>query len=82
MNKILLFLVLCVASASCVELENLCSSDSFTYNGVVVNAFFKVPQALRFHSLSNYLIKDTVACDKTEFKNNTNLMEALKAKNV
>ena len=41
MTKLLVFLVLCIASASCVELENVCSPDHFEYDGVLVNAFYR-----------------------------------------
>ena len=81
MNKFLVLAVLCIASASCVELENLCSSDSFDYKGVQVNAFYRVQQNITFESLSHYLIDDTIKCDPSEFKNKTNLLETLKIKN-
>ena len=81
MNKFLVLAVLCIASASCVELENLCSSDSFHWLGVQVNAFYRVPQNITFESLSHYLIDHAVTCDPSEFKNKTNLFETLKFKN-
>ena len=81
MNKFLVLAVLCIASASCVKLENLCSSDSFDYNGVEVNAFYRVRQNITFESLSHYLIDHAVTCDSSEFINKTNLFETLKIKN-
>ena len=81
MNRILLLAMLCVASGSCVELKNICSSDSFEYKGVLVNAFHKVQWNLTFGSLNDYLINDTVKCDPAEFKNKTDVEEALRLKN-
>ena len=81
MNKFLVLAVLCIASASCVELENLCSSDSFDYKGVQVNAFYRVQQNITFESLNHYLIDDTIKCDPSEFIYKTNLEPALKFKN-
>lgn len=80
MNRILLLAMLCIASASCVELENLCSSDAFEYNGVLVNAFHRLQQNVTFEPLSFYLINDTVKCDFFKFKNKTNFWEALRFK--
>lgn len=81
MNRILLLAMLCVASSSCVELENLCSSDSFEYKGVLVNAFHKVQWNVTFGPLNDYLINDTVKCNPAEFENKTNLEETLRLKN-
>ena len=81
MNKFLVLAVLCIASASCVELENLCSSDSFDYNGVQVNAIHRVRQNITFGSLRYYLIDDTIKCDPSEFFNKNNLLKALNMKN-
>ena len=81
MNKFLVLAVLCIASASCVELENLCSSDSFDYKGVQVNAFYRVQQNITFGSLRYYLIDDTIKCDPSEFFNKTNPLKALNMKN-
>lgn len=72
--------MLCVASTNCVELENLCSSDTFEYAGILVNAFHRVQRNVTFKSLSHYLIKDSVKCDFFEFENKTNFWEALKIK--
>lgn len=80
MNRIWVLAILCVASASGVELENLCSSDAFEYNGVLVNAFHRLQQSVTFESMSHYLINDTVKCDYFEFKNRTNFWEVLKIK--
>ena len=77
MNKFLV-LVLCIASASCVELENLCSSDSFDYKGIEVNAFHRVRQNVTFEPLSHYLIDLAIMCDPSEFYNKTRYWETLK----
>ena len=88
MNKLLL-LALCLASASCLQLENICSSDQFYYRGErgrevppeLVNAFHKIGgQNITFKALNSYLIDDTVSCDLSEFKNATNFWEALRIK--
>ena len=80
-------MMLCIASARCVELENICSSDSFIYKtswsedpGILVNAFHKVQKNITFQPIGHYLINDTVKCDFFEFKNKTNFWEALKIK--
>lgn len=78
--KIFVFTVICVASASCVKLENLCASDHFIYKGVLVNAFHRVPRNVTFEGLNHYLIHDTVKCDHSQFKNESNWWEAMKAK--
>lgn len=80
MEKLLAFLVLCLASVNCVELENICSSDSFHFNGVLVNAFQKIGGQVRFEGLSHYLINDTILCDPSEFRNKSNYWEVLKIK--
>lgn len=77
-----MILVLCLVCANCVELENICSSDTFTYNDLVVNAFHKVPQNLTFGPLKLYLINETLKCDEEEFKNKANFRVAIKAKNA
>lgn len=82
MNQILAILVLCAASAGCLELENLCSSDSFKYNDILVNAFHRTRLNLTFQPLSHYLINDTVKCDRGDFKNQTNFLKALKTKHA
>ena len=81
MSRILLLAMLCVALGSCVELENICPSDSFLYEGILVNAFYKVEWKVTIGSLNDYLIKDIIKCNPTEFKNKTNLEEALRLKN-
>ena len=80
MNRIFLFAIFCVASASCLELESICSSDTFEYKGVLVNAFHRIQRNVTFQPLSHYLINDTVKCDYFQFKNKTNFWEALKIK--
>lgn len=80
MRPLLLFVMLCVASASCVELENLCSSDTFKHEGVLVNAFHRVQWNVTLEPPSHYLVPGTVKCDFREFKNKTNFWQALKLK--
>lgn len=80
MNKIIVVLVLYAASASCVKLANLCSSDIFTYNGLAVNAFYRAQSNITFKPLGHYLIEDSVKCDENEFRNKSNLQEALRLK--
>ena len=80
MAKVVWLVVLCVASASCVELENICSSDAFEYDGELVNAFHRVRWNTTFASLSHYLIGDSVKCDLFEFKNRSNFWRAIKYK--
>lgn len=77
-----LVLLLCVASASPVELENLCSNETFSYNGVLVNSFQKIRRSLEFKSLSHYLISNIVTCDPAEFKDKRNLWDSIKIKNA
>ena len=82
MTKILfLFAILWVASAGCVELENICSFDTFRFNNLLVNSFHRVQRYVAFQPLSHYLINDTIKCDFFEFKNKTNFWEALRLKN-
>ena len=84
MSKILCLAILWVASVSCLELENICSSDAFEYRGAIkkylVNAFYRVERNVTFEPLSRYLINDTVKCDLAEFENKTNFWEALRLK--
>ena len=80
MTKIVWLAILWVASASCVELENICSSDTLRFNDLLVNAFHRVQRNVTFQPLSYYLIKDTIKCDFFEFKNKTNFWEALRLK--
>ena len=84
MSKLFVFLVLCIVSASCaqLELENLCSSDHFEYNGTLVNTFYKERWNMTFPSLSHCLINSSVACDRSEFVNKTNYWEVLRIKNA
>ena len=77
MKQLLVFLVLSIASASCVELENLCSSDHFQYNGTLVNAFYRNRQSIVFPSLNYFLINNSIPCDSSEFVNKTNHKIAL-----
>ena len=77
----LVLVVLClVASASC--LESLCSSDTFSYNGVLVNAFYKIRQNVTFERPTHYMIHDSVTCDPSEFKDRSNFLTSLKIKNA
>ena len=81
--KFLVFAVLCVATVSCLEVENICTYRGlFDYNGLRVNTFHRVQWNMTFESLSHYLINDSVKCDPAEFKNKTCFWEALKLKNV
>lgn len=85
MTKIvLLTIILAVASVSCGELENICSTDTFRYKGAiqrfVVNAFHRVQRNVTFEPLSHYLINDTVKCDFAEFENKQNFWQTLKIK--
>ena len=80
MNRILWLAMLCVASSSCVELENICSFDSFYYNDVLVNAFYKVQWNVTFGSLNDYLINDTVKCNLEEFDDIANGPVAMRLK--
>ena len=68
MNKVLLLTTLCVAAVSCVELENICSWDSFKFDGVLVNAFYRFQQNVTYQPLSHYLIQDDVRCDPSDFR--------------
>lgn len=77
MKQILLLAVLCFAFASGVELENLCSADTFKFEGLLVNAFHRAEEILMFEPLSHYLISDIDKCDPSEFKNKRNYEEAV-----
>lgn len=82
MNKLLVLLVLYLASVNCVELENICSPDAFDFDSKKVNAFHRVVQRVGFQGLRHYLISDiTILCDPTEFRYKNNYWEALGAKN-
>ena len=81
MNRFLVFLVLCVASASCVELENICSAGRFEYKDVVVNAFYRVQRNVQFQSLRHYLVDHAIICDPSEFQNKTNYWSTLRIRN-
>lgn len=80
MKRLSLLIVFCVASVSCVELGNICSSDSFNYRDVKVNAFHKLCQNITLEPLSFFLIDHTVTCKQSEFENKTNFWEVLKIK--
>lgn len=81
--KFLVFVVLCIASVNCLELQNLCSSDHFSYNGVVVNAFLKLRHNFTFEPLRHYLIDGSVTCDKSEFdRRKNNYREAIETRKV
>ena len=78
MARILVVLaVFCVASASCVELENLCIYDIFDYNGITVNAFRRVNQSVTFEPMNYYLV-NKLRCAVEQFKNRTNFLEVLR----
>ena len=80
MKTTLVLAMLCVALAGCLELENICSSDSFYHDGLLVNAFYRVQFNVTFQPLSYYLINDTVDCKPTEFNKEINFWQALKIK--
>ena len=80
MKKVLILAILCIASAGCVELENICSDVSFKYYAELVNAIHRVRWNVTFQPLQQYLINDSVKCDQAEFKNKTNYLEALRIK--
>lgn len=75
------FLVFGITAASCVELENLCDSETFDYKGVRVNSFQRLLLNFTFESLEFYLVKPTLTCDPSQFQNKTNFWEILKLKN-
>ena len=81
MNTFWTFLLFGLVSASCVELENLCLSDSFDYKDVRVNSFQRLRLNVTFEPLTHYLIRPTVHCNLFQFQNKTNFWEALKLKN-
>ena len=80
MNRVLLLAMLCVAFGSCLELQNICSSDIFEFNEHLVNAFYKVQWNVTFGTLGDYLINDTVKCNPDEFRNKQILEKALRYK--
>ena len=80
MKKILILAIVCVATARDVELENICSGDSFKLMGVRVNAFHRLRMNVTFQPLHHYLINDSVNCDPAEFENKKNFWSALKFK--
>ena len=82
MKKVVVLTILCVAAVGCVELENICSSDSFVFNGVLVNAFHRFQQNVTYYPLIHYLIHDGVRCDLSEFKDQANFWKALELKNA
>ena len=80
MKEVLVFAILCVALAAGMKLENICSTDSFKYDGVLVNAFHRITQNVTFRPFSHFLINDTVNCDPTEFKKYDRFWQVLKLK--
>ena len=80
MEKVLILAMLCIASTGCVELENICSGDSFEYEGVQVNAIHRVRFNVTLQPYRKSLINDSINCDPTEFKNKSNFWEALQSK--
>lgn len=79
MNKVLSFvLVLCIcATARSVELQNICSHDTFKYQNLLVNAFHRVSQSFTFEPIRYYMLNDSVVCNKSDFKNPVNFLEVL-----
>lgn len=83
MKKILVILLFCAASTNCsdgLELKNLCSSDAFTYNGILVNSFFRDYLMLSFGPFRQFLIDNTIGCNENEFSNKTNIQKAYKSR--
>lgn len=76
-----LLLLICVASVSCVQVEFLCPSNRFDYNGLTVNAFHKVQHTTTFQSLRHYLIDHRITCDQSEFDDHSNYWKALRLRN-
>ena len=81
MNKALFLAMLCITSSCCLELERICSSDTFSHVGQTVNSFHRLERNVTFGSLSDYLIDEAVNCDLSEFKTKANFLETLKLKN-
>lgn len=88
MAKFLVVLVvLCVSTAlyvwtaSGLNLENICPLSIFSYEGTEVNAFHRVRQVITFEPLPYYLVNHNIICDPNEFKNRSNHLVALRAKN-
>ena len=85
MRKLFVLAMLCIVSINCVELENICSSDTFVYDGeyddVLVNSFHRVRLNITFRPLSYYLIPDDIKCDLGRFENKSNYYAGLQAKN-
>lgn len=82
MNKFLVVFLLCIASTSGLLLENICSSSSFEYNGIVlVNAFHRIAQNVTFEPLKNVLVPSSITCDPGQFQDKANHLEALRIKN-
>ena len=82
MNKIVLLAMLCVASANCSEIGNICTLDNFEFNKMLVNSVYKFQLNMTFGSLGHYLIKNNnnVRCYISEFNDKANYWEALKIK--
>ena len=81
MKIILVFALLSIASSRCVELEKICSSDSFDFENVEVNAFYRSQSwNVTFQGLNYYLINKTADCNSTEFYDEDNIKIALRIK--
>lgn len=80
-NFLVALVILCVSSASGLHLEPICSSSSFSYEGIQVNAFHRVPQFVYFEPLPYFLIDRSIDCDLDQFRNESNHLIALKARN-
>ena len=80
LKKVLILAMLCVALAGAVELENICSDDTFEYEGVLVNALHRVQFNITLQPLRAYLIHDSVKCYYSQFQNKTNYWEVLRMK--
>ena len=78
--KIILAFVLALCAFSVVgsvELQNICSQDTFVYNDILVNAFHRVRQSFTFEPIGAYMLNDSIACNRTDLKVEKNFLETL-----
>ena len=81
MNKfspICLLLFLACSSVSCVQLNYICPNGTFTFNGVLVNAFYAVRSNFTYRPIGHYLIDQN--CNRRNFDNSTNYAETNRIK--
>ena len=60
---ILIALILCVSSMDSLKLSNICKQDTFEYNGLVMNSFYKIPQRVSLdpnQDATHYIINSNV----------------------